>query len=144
MPSPSPFSLFAATLCFFHLSEFALAFAFQRDSLGLHSAQLAAREAERTRSHLPRAGFLFSKPYVGAMSFACLEHAVELRLVPWLKARAARRRRCTCVSDTSVRSQALPPSGARSVWDSLCLGRVSGSWEWRRLVAHSRTLSPSV
>ena len=84
----TPFSLFAASLAFFHTSEFALAYAYQ-EHVGWHSARTAQRaDSSRTSDSLPRAGFLFSAPYVAAMSFACLEHALELRFAPWLKVSA--------------------------------------------------------
>ena len=40
----TPFSLFAASLAFFHTSEFALAYAYQ-EHVGWHSAQRTAHRA---------------------------------------------------------------------------------------------------
>ena len=86
-----PFACFSAALLFFHCSEAALAYAFNPQDAGRHSAQPLSRtspsllRAETARSP----GWLFSWPYAVAMAAACTEYALEWRLAPLVKARVA-------------------------------------------------------
>ena len=63
---PWQFRAFVAALCFYHLSEYGIAWAFNRETLS-------------------RDSWLLSRQYVVAMSAGCVEYAVELALFPGFK-----------------------------------------------------------
>jgi len=115
--------IFGCSLLFFHASEFAFACAY-------HEAVISS--------------LLFSKPYVAAMAFACLEHALELRYVPGLKASPLapalqRLGLAMILAGEGVRKAALLTAG-RSFSHSIAVRRKAGhrlvTWGVYSLVRH--------
>ena len=64
--TPWQFVAFVTALCFYHLSEYGITWAFNREMLS-------------------RDSWLLSKQYVVAMSAGCAEYALELALFPGFK-----------------------------------------------------------
>jgi protein-S-isoprenylcysteine O-methyltransferase len=64
--TPWQFAAFVTALCFYHLSEYTITWAFNREMLS-------------------RDSWLLSKQYVVAMSAGCAEYALELALFPGFK-----------------------------------------------------------
>lgn len=87
-------AVFGAVLGIFHLSEFALAAVYMRDQLSRRCASDAGAAAHShlhtphslSHIHTPTAAaFLFSWPYIAAMSAGVAEYLLECRLWPQLK-----------------------------------------------------------
>lgn len=94
----TPFECFVLLLIWFHSSEFVLAAFFNYSILTWNCEMRCVDTCQRSSSpctgcpshhvaFFPIAAWLFSKPYVAAMAIAGLEYGLEVRYLPWMKAR---------------------------------------------------------